>query len=84
MFSHQAHPVLFWQIGGLKLVWEVSVGQIGVFFTLLVALWRINTFHNRLMVEHEILVQDYCDRNGLDPNAMPTRAKNRLKIFGLD
>lgn len=38
-------------------------------------LHRIEKKFNLLMVEHEILVQDYCDRNGKSVHDLPTRSR---------
>ena len=61
--------------------WSISLGQIITAVAVLGLLFKIQQFHNTLLIEHEILVTDYCERKGIKKHELPTRVGG-LSIFG--
>lgn len=62
-----------------------SAGNIAVLVAVVAAIWRIEmllrTLFRKLdwfMMEHEMLVLDYCRRNNIDVGDLPTRFKHRF------
>jgi hypothetical protein len=59
--------------------WTIGVGNIIAFLACLLsvlALWRrIETLLAKFMIEHELLVRDYCQRKGIALEDIPTRLK---------
>lgn len=43
-------------------------------------LMKLNRFHSRMMLEHELLVRDYCERHKILPDDLPSRMET-LKIL---
>ena len=61
--------------------WTISLGSLLTVISLLALLMKVGQFHNTLLIEHEILVKDYCDRNGIEKHDLPTRGQG-LSLFG--
>jgi hypothetical protein len=47
--------------------------------------WRTKKMHKenqqmlgKLIIEHEMIIEDYCDRKGIEREALPTRHPNVL------
>jgi len=59
----------FSQIGNIIVGSIPAVAAVGFF------LHRIERRFNFLMIEHEILVKDYCDRNNIEVHDLPTRVR---------
>lgn len=60
--------------------WQINLGQLGIILSVLGFVWRLsgylyalNRFHESLLLEHEILIDDYCDRKGIDKSRLVTR-----------
>lgn len=53
----------------------ISAGDIGVIIAILGAVIRWEHKFSKYMVEHEILIQDYCDRKEMLITELPTRTK---------
>lgn len=57
----------------------ITITGAGTVGTLVILLWRIETWGRRHFTEHEILVRDYCERKGIKLSDLPTR----LNLFGV-
>jgi hypothetical protein len=55
----------------------ISIGNIVAFFTIIGAIWRIERLMNWFLIEHEILIKDYCSRQNppIEIGDLPTRSK---------
>jgi hypothetical protein len=53
----------------------VSLGQVLTIATLLGMSWKANRVISKYLYEHELLMQDYCDRNKITLSGLPTRIK---------
>lgn len=53
----------------------ISAGDIAVVMAILGAVIRWEHKFSKYMVEHEILIQDYCDRKEMQITELPTRTK---------
>lgn len=52
------------------------LGSNGGILLALILLWiRVDGFPRSLTQEHEMLVRDYCERNGIRPQDLPTRRR---------
>jgi hypothetical protein len=51
----------------------ITPGQIVIFCTLLGAVWKFDRILTFFTIEHEMLIEDYCERKGIDLSSMPTR-----------
>lgn len=40
---------------------------------ILLFIWRLEAFSTRFMIEHEILIRDYCQRHDIEVEELPTR-----------
>lgn len=70
-----------------------GIQPVHVWFSIIVAstiictfLWRIahslrrtNSIMEKFLIEHEILVGDYCERKGIDLDKLPTRLKGLMQ-----
>lgn len=64
-------------------MWSYTTTGLIVFcITILTFLWRIaeslrrtNEIMEKFMIEHEILIQDYCKRFNIEPDDLPTRLR---------
>lgn len=59
----------------------VTLGNIIVFFTMMGGIWRFETVVGRFLVEHEILIREYCDRNNIKLDNLPTRLRVGMFTF---
>lgn len=57
----------------MHLDFTINVQSVINFVLLLIGIWRLEAWGRKLLIEHEILVQDYCDRKGIKLNSLPTR-----------
>lgn len=53
----------------------ITLGQVMLLLGLLGMGWRADRVLSRYLYEHEMLMQDFCDRTGVDINKLPTRIK---------
>jgi hypothetical protein len=53
----------------------VSLGQVVTLVTLIGMGWRIDRVLSRFLIEHEMMLQDYCIRMGIDIDKLPTRVR---------
>lgn len=51
----------------------VNVQSMINFGLLLLAIWRVEGWGRKFLVEHEILIRDYCKREGIELRDLPTR-----------
>lgn len=58
----------------MHLVWDVSIGNIVTFIMVLGAIWRIEKFVSIFRVEHEMVVNWYCESKGISKRDLPTRS----------
>ena len=70
-----------------------GIQPVHVWFSVLVAstaictfLWRIarslrhtNAIMEKFLIEHEVLIGDYCERKGIKPESLPTRLKGLMQ-----
>jgi hypothetical protein len=57
----------------------ISLGNLLTLFIVGAALFRMDRLAAKFLVEHEILISDYCDRLGIKVENLPTRMKGLLK-----
>jgi hypothetical protein len=57
----------------------ITLGNLATMFAVVVAVVRIEIVTTRLLMEHEILIRDYCKRNSIEIKDLPTR----LNVSGL-
>lgn len=57
----------------------ISIGNIATFALVVLTLFRIDRLAAKFLVEHEILIADYCKRMGIEVRDMPTRMKSFLR-----
>ena len=53
----------------------ISLGQIATIATLIGIGWRLDRQMLKYLFEHEMLMQDYCERNNIELHTIPTRIK---------
>lgn len=51
----------------------VNIQSMINFFLLIIGIWRLEGWGRKLLIEHEILIRDYCNRCGIDLRDLPTR-----------
>jgi hypothetical protein len=56
----------------------ITLGNVAVILAILGVGWRVNKFVMMLIFEHELLIQDYCERKGISLGEIPTRRKGFL------
>jgi hypothetical protein len=54
---------------------NISVGNIVTIIAVLGAIWRIERLSGKYLIEHEILIHDFCVRNNMKIGDLPTRSK---------
>lgn len=54
---------------------NVTIGQIMVMASFVGMVWRVEKLLAWFLVEHEMLISDYCDRKGFKVGQLPTRVK---------
>jgi hypothetical protein len=54
-----------------------SIGDLVTILSIVGGIWRVERFFGKFLVEHEILVKDYCERHGLMPYDLPTRSRGK-------
>jgi len=54
---------------------NIITGSIPGVLAIGIFLYRIERRFNLLMVEHEILIKEHCDRAGIRPHELPTRIR---------
>ena len=63
--------------------WTIGVGNILAFCTVLLSLFilwqRIEVLLSKFMIEHELLIRDYCERKHIKLEEIPTRLQG-LKL----
>lgn len=59
----------------------VTLGQVVVLVSFLGILLRIESFFRLLIFEHELLIEDYCERKGKKVSDLPTRRMRTLAFF---
>jgi hypothetical protein len=57
----------------------VSFGNIVTLCLVGIGLFRMDRLAAKFLVEHEILIADYCKRLGIEVKDMPTRMKSILR-----
>jgi hypothetical protein len=57
----------------------ISIGNIITIFVVFGALFRMDRLAAKFLVEHEILIADYCKRVGIEVEDMPTRMKGLMR-----
>jgi hypothetical protein len=55
--------------------WTISIGSCALFVTMLGVGFRFERLMYWVLMEHEILIRDYCERHDLKVTEMPTRLK---------
>ena len=55
--------------------WTISIGQVVVFLTMVGAIIRVDSMLKFFAIEHEILIDDHCERKGVKKEDLPTRKK---------
>jgi hypothetical protein len=60
----------------------ISLGQIGMLIGFVALIWRIEVFSAWLMLEHEMLIEWYCQQHNVRPNDLMSR-KLRRGILGI-
>jgi len=58
----------------------ISLGQVVVIITLLGFFLRMDSFIRMILLEHDLLIEDYCERKGKKISELPTR-RMRLGMF---
>lgn len=59
--------------------WTFNLTNLLMFGAIVGYAWRLEKIITRFLVEHEILVRDYCKRVGIKINDLPTRLLTRSK-----
>ena len=54
---------------------SVSIGNILTYIAIVGFAIRFETIIHKFLIEHEMLVQDYCKRNHLQMRELPTRSR---------
>ena len=57
----------------------ISLGNLITMFLIAAALFRMDRLAAKFLVEHEILIADYCKRIGIEIEDMPTRMKGLFR-----
>jgi hypothetical protein len=52
---------------------NIGISQVVNFVLLIGTIIRVEQWGRRFLVEHEILIRDYCKRNDIDLDDLPTR-----------
>lgn len=53
----------------------VTLGNLITVVALIGAIWRAERLLQWFLVEHEILIKDYCERHGVEVKDLPTRSR---------
>lgn len=56
----------------------INIGSLLIVGTLAGGIWRFERLLSWLLVEHEMLIQDYAKRMGMKVSDLPTRVRRRL------
>ena len=51
----------------------LNLANVTAIVVALTAIWRVEQLLNWFILEHEVLVLDYCERKGIEINQLPTR-----------
>jgi len=62
----------------MQITWTISLGNILTVLAFVGGIARIEMLLNKFLVEHEILVRDYCERHNIKPDDLPTRSRRPL------
>lgn len=54
----------------------VTLGQVLTVISFLGMGWRADRILSRYLYEHELLIQDYCERMSIDITRLPTRVRH--------
>lgn len=57
----------------------ISFGNVIAIVMVGIGLFRMDRLAAKFLVEHEILIADYCKRTGIEVHNMPTRIKSLLR-----
>lgn len=57
----------------------ISLGNLLTIGLVVIVLFRIDRLAAKFLVEHEILIADYCKRIGIEIEDMPTRMKGLFR-----
>jgi hypothetical protein len=60
----------------------VGLGQVAIVTALVTLIWRIEVFSSWLLLEHEMLIEWYCQQHSLKPSDLMTR-KMRRGLLGV-
>lgn len=55
------------------LILDIAAGSAPMLLIVLVGQWRLGQMMRKYLVEHEILIIDYCERHGIKSSMLPTR-----------
>lgn len=58
---------------------DISIGNVITLVGVAIALFRMDRIASKFLIEHEILISDYCKRIGIEVKDMPTRMRSLLK-----
>jgi hypothetical protein len=53
----------------------ITLGSLFTFVGIVGGIWRIEKLRLTFFIEHEILIREYCKRNNINLNDLPTRVK---------
>lgn len=60
---------------------DIVIALLGVALALF-GLWlRLLDLFGRLLVEHEIVLEDYCERKGIKRSQLPTRGNSLVRMI---
>lgn len=57
----------------------ISLGNVLAIGMVFIGLFRMDRLAAKFLVEHEILIADYCKRVGIEVKDLPTRMKSLLR-----
>ena len=58
---------------------SISLGNILTILAVIGGLFRMDRIAAKYLIEHEILIADYCKRMGIDIDGLPTRMKGLFR-----
>jgi hypothetical protein len=56
-----------------------SMGNLISYAMVAIGLFRMDRLAAKFLVEHEMLIADYCKRMGIDASNLPTRMKGMIR-----
>lgn len=58
--------------------WNIDAGQLGVILSVIGGIFVIMRRLDRYAMEHELLIDDYCERKGIEKIDLITRQKTGI------